>query len=265
MPFEAHKEFLPPDDPTARIWRYMDVAKYLSILERRALFFVRMDRLAPDDPFEGYYTDANLAADNVSYEDVPERLQRQFADKNAFESMKAVAMAFRSSVKNQRKGTFVSSWHIQEHESAAMWSQYIRSADGIALQSSYTRLVDSLSGYEDFLVHIGRVRYLNYEVEALPIWNGFIPYMHKRLSFEHERELRALIWTYQHGKNNLANNKYENIYGLYVPIDLGRLVESVYVSPTAPRWIVELVESVSKRYGLHVPVKQSDLSRQPLY
>lgn len=40
-----------------RIWRYMSLAKFMSLLDTRALFFARSDRLG--DPFEGSYPIAN--------------------------------------------------------------------------------------------------------------------------------------------------------------------------------------------------------------
>jgi len=165
--------------------------------------------------------------------------------------------------KEERAGTFVNSWHQQDHESVAMWSQYVRGADGIAVQSSYARLIDAMADYEDFGVFVGLIRYLDYATEAIRFDNVLHAYMHKRRSFEHERELRALIWTYQHSKND--GIRYRDVSGIYVPVKLDRLVENVYVSPTAPPWIAELVKAVTIRYGLDKEVRQSDLARRPLY
>ena len=50
----------------------MDLAKLLSLLEKSALFFVRIDKLASIDPFEGYYTTANIQADDIRFEDIPQ-------------------------------------------------------------------------------------------------------------------------------------------------------------------------------------------------
>ena len=50
-----HKEHeyldIPPDDVV--LWRYMDFTKFVSLLEKSALFFPRADKLG--DPFEGYW------------------------------------------------------------------------------------------------------------------------------------------------------------------------------------------------------------------
>ena len=47
---------LPPDDAT--LWRYMDFTKFVSLLEKQALFFSKPDRLG--DPFEGSLPKKNL-------------------------------------------------------------------------------------------------------------------------------------------------------------------------------------------------------------
>ena len=41
----------------ATLWRYMDVAKFADLLESKALFFARANKL--EDPFEGSWPDAN--------------------------------------------------------------------------------------------------------------------------------------------------------------------------------------------------------------
>ena len=140
-------------------------------------------------------------------------------------------------MKANREVTFVNSWHAQAHESAAMWSQYLKSQDGIAIQST-KKLVESLIKYEEYEIHIGMINYINYVTEKIPMGNILAPFMHKRKSFEHERELRCLIWTPQYGKNDPRtpnNNKYRDTYGIYVAVELEVMIEAIYVAPTSQR------------------------------
>jgi hypothetical protein len=149
-----------------------------------------------------------------------------------------------------------------------MWSLYVRSQEGIAVQSTYQRLVTSLAGYDEFEVFVGMMRYIDYQADFIPLGNALAPFMYKRKSFEHERELRALIWTPQHGKNIIGNpvlNKFRGVSGIYVPINLDQLITRVYVAPTAPNWIVELLTSVVEKYELKKEVVQSDLASTPVY
>lgn len=256
MAFKEHPNFSLPSSPTATIWRYMDLAKFLSLLDKRALFFVRVDKLASQDPFEGFYTNVNVLADNIQFSDKTEEWRNK---RNRF--MQELAKA-------EREVTFASSWHTQEHESAAMWNLYIRSNEGIAVESSYDRLVAALQDYGDFEVFIGMMKYIDYQHEIIPLGNTLSPFMYKRKSFEHEKELRALIWTPQDGKNFIGNpaiNKFRDHVGLYVPVNLEVLISRVFVSPTAPQWMLELLESVVNMYGLKAPVVQSDLASTPVY
>ncbi len=87
----------------------------------------------------------------------------------------------------------VNCWHMNEHESAAMWKLYLKSDEGIAVQSTYNKLLNSMHDSNDFMLLVGAVNYIDYNKEVIPFGNAFYPYIHKRKSFEHERELRAVI------------------------------------------------------------------------
>src|SRR5260370_23091489 len=49
-----------PSDQAVKIWRYMDLAKFVGLVDRDTLFFSRADLLG--DPFEGSVTQAELLA-----------------------------------------------------------------------------------------------------------------------------------------------------------------------------------------------------------
>jgi len=241
MAYKEHPEFQAPVSSQAKIWRYMDLAKLLSLLEKSALFFVRVDKLARVDAFEGYYTTVNIQADHIRFEDLPQewRERTNIKDAQTFKMIIESNKKIREFVKTEREFTFVSSWHCQEHESAAMWNLYIKSQEGIAVESTFERLIGSFAKYEEFEIHVGMVKYIDYEREFIPLGNLLSPFMYKRKSFEHERELRALIWTPQHGKNVIGDpskNKFRDLTGVYVPVELNRLINRVYLAPTAAGW-----------------------------
>jgi hypothetical protein len=221
MPFKEHPRFQPPASQNATIWRYMDLAKFLSLLQTGALFFVRVDKLADDDPFEGYYNSADIQIEKLAFGDTPEewRKRNSIPDEQTFNVAIRNQNWIRELVKAERETTFVNSWHAQQYESAAMWRLYVRSQEGIAIQTTYERLVQSFEQYEDFEIHVGMVNYIDYKTESIPFGNVLSPFMFKRKSFEHERELRALIWTSEHGKNVSSPrtlNKYRDQSGLRV-------------------------------------------------
>ena len=46
-----HPCFPQPEDDSVRIWRYLDLAKFIWLLEKQQLYLSRLDSL--NDPFEG--------------------------------------------------------------------------------------------------------------------------------------------------------------------------------------------------------------------
>src|SRR5437868_8026514 len=192
MAFTPHPSFAPPANPCARIWRYTDMAKLLSLLDRSALYFPRLDKL--EDPFEGYYTKNSpvVCVENLSLEELKHSLKAE--DENLVKIAVSNGRLMRQFNKLQREITFVSSWHCQEHESAAMWSQYLKTQEGIAIRSSYDRLCSAFSNYDDYEIFIGTVSYLDYNRDSIGQGNSLAPVLSKRKSFEHEREVRAVIW-----------------------------------------------------------------------
>lgn len=172
----SHLTFVLPDDQNVKIWRYMDFAKFVSLLERKGLFFSRVDRLG--DPFEGSYAAGNEEERKRVYEllGIPTRFIKEKG-----------AGGF---IKGYRKYIMVNCWHMSKYESAAMWKLYSRTEEAICIQSTYKRLRDCIPD-----IHIGTVQYIDYEYDKIPEWNIFYPFMYKRKSFEHEQELRAVyLW-----------------------------------------------------------------------
>jgi hypothetical protein len=264
MPFSPHPEFKAPANSDARIWRYSDLAKFLSLIDKAALYFPRLDKL--DDRFEGYYTKKSPVVDISNLTPAQVKASLKTEDDNLVQEILRGGRMLREFSKMQREITFVNSWHCQEHESAAMWAQYLKTQEGIAIQSTYSRLCAALSDYKEYEVYIGMVNYLDYDSDTIVQGNALTPVISKRRSFEHERELRAVVWTMQHGKNGWGlENKLKDSNGLYVPVSTSSLIERVYVAPTAPGWVRELLESLMKKFGLSAPVLQSSLAEAPFY
>src|SRR6266498_340739 len=241
--------FVPPADPRIRIWRYMDFTKFVSLLENQGLFFARSTHL--DDPFEGSYSRANERLRPIVYEKIEvsaEVLAQMFKSQSDFGRW-------------NRQWVMVNSWHMNEGESAAMWKLYAKTDEAVCIQSTYERLRRCL----DDTVYISVVQYIDYEVDWMPEGNVFYPFLHKRKSFEHERELRAIIWQLPVKDEQIDRGAVPNDAGVWKQVELGELIEAVYVAPTAPSWFHSLVQGVSMRYNLGKKVVQSALDREPFY
>lgn len=226
----------------------MDLTQLVSMLEEKGLLFTRADLF--DDKFEGTMS----------------RPLHESLDANS----PWVTQAHTGVLQLNKGWSFVNCWHMNEVESAAMWKIYSTSKDSVCLQTTFARLRDVLPKDD---VYIGVVNYILYDRDMIPDDNGLSPLFYKRKSFEHERELRAL-WC--NIKNMDCNGPPSNVYPddyhpdpreyVWKQVDLGALIENVYVSPTAGPWFLELLKKVLGRYGLNnVPAHQSGLAAGPLY
>lgn len=250
--YSEHPSFPQPDAIDTPLWRYMDFTKLLSLLDTQHLYFPRADKLG--DPFEGSWPRRNVAGRNSVPSEIPKEAVKGY--QRAMQRLGETSKAWTTYVA-------VSCWHLSEHESAAMWNLYLSSNDGVAVRSTYSNFRRCFTGEES--VFIGKVKYIDYEQDVIQSLNMLSPYAHKRKSFEHEREVRAVTLNYpdfsdpEHGGQPLID------HGVAIPVNIQRLVTDIYVSPTSPEWFRELVQSVVQRYGFDFPVIQSDMALQPVY
>ena len=224
----------------------MDFTKFVSLLHKRCLFFARADKLG--DPFEGSTTRPTFEAlrDLLNKSGVP----------GALEEMARVS-------RSQRRFTLINCWHEQDVESTAMWSLYSGGIDGIAIKTYFDSLASSFTGSDD--VYIGRVNYVDYDSVTLNWGNMFSPFLLKRKSFAHEREVRAITTRHKIVDDAIDLSGEVCSVGIYVHIDVAKLIKEVVVSPRAEMWFEELVHSICDRYSLSVPVRKSRLADPPTW
>ena len=231
----------PPDN--AVLWRYMDFTKFVSLLNKKALFLARPDKLG--DPFEASLTHADLQS-----------LKARYGDS---ESMK-----FTDMLKAMATHAAVSSWHESEFESEAMWRLYSREKDGIAIKTYGNSFKECMQDERN--IYIGQVKYIDYQTDLLFDDGSFINLLfYKRLSFNHEQEVRALYFHPPAGtcRYDMADFPEGFDVGIYYKVDLSLLIQEVVVAPYAEDWFLELVKSVSARYGLETLVSKSNLAALP--
>jgi hypothetical protein len=253
--YQEHEVFVPPESSQATIWRYLDFTKLVSLLDTQRLFFARVDSF--EDPFEGSVTAATREARRKAFAAKPD------AD---MEKVEEAIRWLSNHARSAPRWMYANCWNLSEVESAALWNLYSEPSRGVAIQSTYARLINSFlppPAAEDENVApllVGKVSYVDYDEFRIPDDNTFRPFVHKRKSFEFENELRAMTW---HMPSRLRNEPTP--FGVRVPVDLEKLIEAIHISPTAPPWFASLVESVAERFGCPAPVKQSSLSGEPLY
>lgn len=248
-----HPSFIQPPDPGVSLWRYMDLSKFVALLQKRALVFARADNLG--DPFEGSVpvpTASALQAALAIRKILPEHdLYAGMTDEDIAEKY----LQFSDMRRQMVKASYVNCWHMNEAESAAMWKLYSKSSDALCIRTSYEKLAGCLP--EE--CYIGIVSYIDFKSTPISIDNTFNPFLFKRRSFAHEREARAIIVDFEVLKTGNAPPIRE------VNVDLGKLVEGLYVSPDAPEWFREVVGGLAAQYGLGVPVEHSEMNVAPLF
>lgn len=256
--YKQHKIFDTPENER-EIWRYMDFPKFIDILIREELYFPRADKLG--DPFEGSLPQASIEKRNLTFEKMyrPEFFKYIVPRK---EAPKALSRA----TKSLRKFYAISCWNISEEESAALWQLYCSGQGGVAIQTTVGRIKQSFET-EKRDIYIGKVKYINYVKGSIPLDNALYPFLFKRKSFEHEQELRAIVFSPDFVIKGGSLERISYPEGCYVKIVPDILIEKVFVSPMTPKWQSGVVKSVLSKYGLEKKVHQSDLSlkRKPLF
>ena len=171
-----------PEDNSV-IWRFLDLAKFISLLKEKALFMTRADKF--EDQFEGAVCslDDSEKYDEALTEYYSDLLEGKPVNEQLIENEHyAIQMI--------RKNSFLSCWFEGAYESIAMWKLYAsgKDAKGVAIRSTVGRLKKAIG--RD--VEIGRIEYIDYS----KVWpNANEALWRKRLSFEYEHEVRGRIIT----------------------------------------------------------------------
>lgn len=223
--------FEPPNDDTV-LWRYMSTEKLLSLLSTGALHLARLDRL--DDPWEGALT------------------QRQIDDQIRFVpgSSDDAAKWLRHAARDFAQKVWVSCWHANPLESAAMWDLYASRHAGVAIVTTAGLLRKCI--HTPLELWLLSVKYVDYESwatqgarEALQYPSGSFhtSVALKRKSFEHEREVRIMHMAPLEDGSSSGTS-------IELAINVPEAVTKIYVAPSAPTWHATALQHVAAKFGL---------------
>lgn len=249
--YEPCQHLQMPRDET-RIWRFLSLPKFLSLLNERVLHFARLDTLG--DEHEG-------TVPSHSPRSRPEFAAVRFSDGREVLLETSQDPIYRDA-KAKRDRTWASCWYADHQESDGMWKLYGGDKAAVAVQSTVGRL-KAVIAEDRSRVKLGLVEY---EEQTTPssaprlLPSYFVCYYRKRWCFKHEQEFRALITDALEGTNESASPPMRAI-----PVDVGVLVERVIAAPGAQAWQLELLRSVGSKLGLACPVEPSLIDRPPLY
>src|SRR4051812_7717183 len=217
-----------PEDPETIVWKYLDLSKFLDLLLSQKLFMSRSDKF--EDQYEGTFSEP-------TYEEI-----KKIAVNNP---------EFLHYYKSHREKVAVSSWHINEYESFAMWQIFTQNSEGLAIQSTVNRLKNSLNSETLHKQYIGEVNYIDYKKEYIPFDDMFFPFLFKRKSFQYEREIRIL--------SDVTESNIKLNDGLKINVDINQLIEKIYIHPKSENWYKNLVIQLVKQLGFDFTIEKSDL------
>lgn len=241
-------------NPDVQIWRYINLPKFLDLIQTGTLYFSRADFLRKIDKFEGSYsTNYSKRINQFISEGEIELPENYPISKDTYLTVEKKMENYIETV--GIKETYINCWHISDFENFAMWKIY-SDAFGVSIESTYNKMCDSFIDKwgpynEGSEIHIGKVFYIDRNRSMIPQGNGFWPFMCKGKEFEYENELRCVIWDHGNGKN-------ENIK---VKVDLDKLIQKIHISPFAGGWFKRSIESLCEKYRIDpLKINQSQLT-----
>jgi hypothetical protein len=217
-----------PEDPDTIVWKYLDLSKFLDLLLSKKLFMSRSDKF--EDQYEGTFSEP-------TYEEI-----KKLSINNP---------EFLSYYKSHREKVVVSSWHINEYESFAMWQIFTQNSEGLAIQSTIGRLQKAVNTEQKYEQYIGEVNYIDYKKEYIPFDDVFFPFLFKRKSFQYEREVRII--------SDISSSNIKINEGMKINVDINQLIERIYIHPKSENWYKNLVIQLMEQLGFDFTIEKSDL------
>jgi len=252
----SKRPYKKPDNET-KLWRYVDIYKYLSMLLSEGLYFSRADLF--DDIFEGakglrrrknIWDDYYIKFFLDGFNNPPEGIKFSYSDKEKNGEAKRLVKELEELGKISRKNTYINCWHANDSESEAMWKEYSGSIpNALAIQTNYEKLYRIIG--KPNRIDIGYVEYVDFERNFVGVNET---YWKKRKSLNYEQEVRAIVTKFNFSE-----------LGLLIHCDLPQLIDNVYISPYAPSWIVPILNDLNKKYDFNKEVVKSSIGEVPFY
>jgi hypothetical protein len=228
--YTTHPHINTPDSDLT-IWRYMDLWKFLDIIENNKLYLTRLDQF--EDKFEGR---------------IPIRNVRNLGNNSQLKKIDSYSdIALKTS-------TYVSSWSIETNETYPLWKIYSDYRTAVAIKTTVGNLIESISNNEQNQ-YLGKVNYVKPKGKYLFKGNFFQLALDKREYFMFENEVRIIT--------TLSGANYDELLklplGLKINIDANKLIEEIYLAPLADDNLKSLIELKLKEININKDVRFSDI------
>ena len=239
IPREPNPSCKLPENLETPVWRYMDMDKFHSLLNERALYLCRADRL--QDRFEGTYSRHQI----LNMEDWFAKIGEPRMTKVERENRKKDGVR-----------TYISCWCMSDCDLDLMWKGYVRNPPGIAIKSSVRRLkniCDKAVGH--WPLDISIVNYFDHAGgENINYCGTPTTFLNKDNHFKLDNELRII---------HCPNISEPTPAHVFLPIDLNDLIEDVVFQPKVKESSVKSVRETLSKVGLEkIPVFASRDDRE---
>lgn len=222
---KRHKSLPAAPDETI-IWHYMSVPHFLYLLNRRLLYFSRVDSL--DDKAEILVSE----------------IEKKYW-KNAFKNDLDPWIA------RERKRVFINCWIKSDEENSLMWLAYADHGKGVVIKTTVGDLIRSYSGEDQ--ISILDVDYIDYRGQTVQRSGERINvrrfFAAKRKPFEAEQELRLIY----------ESSMVEEYSFYQIPVDVDVLIKELRVGPNAGEDVFSAIKTLVADAGCVFNVQYSDL------
>jgi hypothetical protein len=224
--------FLKPSDPEQTVlWRYLgtdpddaergNVNKFASLIECRTLWLTRASDLK--DTLEGLSTENSLLNEQRIWEHDGEYYDEQ-------EELRIE--------EEMRDHVFVNCWHRNDAEAICMWAEYCGVKQGIVVRTTFAKLEAACNAMgEENIFGCGCIEYVDLSSYIIPPGDVFYPFMHKDMKLAIENEVR------------IAHLKVIHDNHIDMPVNLGELIDGIYVHPLATENYYYEVASMLQEYA----------------
>lgn len=220
-----------------KLWRYMDVAKLISMFHKSAIWLARADTFR--DRQEGRIPAEMYSSIEKAYESFSENDTSPVANAEDFQDYLV-------------RNTFISCWHKNADENMVMWEIYGHRSNAVAIQTTVERIMNNVdpSGLSGHSLLFRPVIYARSEEI-----HGVLPYpdcfFRKRPHFHYEEEVRISLDTYSGHSPRKDTPK-----GHPLPVHINGLLESIIIHPDSSDWFIEVIDSITTKFDVHAPVRR---------
>lgn len=228
--YKEHSAIEKPADSLV-IWRYMELWKFLDIIDNKKLYMSRCDL------FEDKY-DGRIPVKSVSELDDEHPLKQV---DNFSES-------------TLRKCSYLSCWSSEQKETYPLWKIYSDYRNSVAIKTTVGDLIESIS-QEKSAQQIGKVKYIDSDGPYRFRGNTYQFFFEKRNYFIFEKEVRILTELQFKDYTELLNLPL----GITIEIDPNKLINEIVLAPKADMNFKKLIELKLKDSNILAKVSFSDI------